>query len=117
MHTLKTGLTAVILSTSLLYGTDSINEQIQAIQKASVQERAELMNKLKIQIASMNEEERANAISTLRTNMGGEAINAKGAQSPMNSLQRIQQAQSTQQNTLIQRSSSQINTQTPRMGR
>lgn len=117
MYTLKTGLIAVILSTSLLYGADTINEQIQAIQKASIQERAELMNKLKIQIASMNEEERANAISALRANMGGEAINAKGSQAPMSSLQRIQQAQSTQQNTLVQRSSSQINTQTPRMGR
>lgn len=117
MNTIRIGLTALIIGTSLLYGTDSINEQIQAMQKVSVQERAELMNKLKIQIASMNEEERANAISTLRKNMGGEAINAKGAQSPMNSLQRIQQAQSTQQNTLLQRSSSQTNTQTPRMGR
>lgn len=115
MNTLKTGLIAVILSTSLLHGADTINEQIQAIQKASIQERAELMNKLKIQIASMNEEERADAISSLRTSMGGEAINARGSQAPMSSLQRIQQ--SAQQNTLIQRSSTQINTQTPRMGR
>ncbi|MDP3119676.1 MAG: hypothetical protein Q8N01_04605 [Sulfuricurvum sp.] len=115
MNTLRTGLIAVILSTSLLYGADTINEQIQAIQKASVQERAELMNKLKIQIASMNEEERADAISSLRTSMGGEAINTRGFQAPMSSSQRIQQ--SAQQNTLIQRSSTQINSQIPRMGR
>lgn len=115
MTTLKIGFTAAILSASLLYGADTVNEQIQAIQKASAQERSELMNKLKIQIASMNEEERANAINTLRTSMGGEAINAKGSQTPMNNLQRMQQLQSTQQNTLMQRNT-QTSTQMQRMG-
>jgi translation elongation factor EF-1beta len=100
MNTIKMGLTAVIMGASLLYGTDSINEQIQAIQKVSVQERAELMNKLKIQIASMNEEERADAISALRTEMGGKYMNS--GTSPIG--QRLQQIQSIQQGSLIQRS-------------
>lgn len=113
MNTLKTGLTAVMFSVSLLHATDSINEQIQAMQKASVQERAELMNKLKIQIASMNEEERADAISTLRTEMGGKYMNS--GTSPIG--QRLQQIQSIQQGSLIQRSGDTLNTQFSRVRR
>lgn len=113
MNTLTTGLTAVIFSASLLYGTDSINEQIQAMQKASVQERAQLMNKLKIQIASMNEEERADAISALRIEMGGKSINS--GTSPIS--QRIQQMQSTRQGSLTQHSDDTMTTQFPRMRR
>lgn len=113
MNTLKTGLTAVMFSVSLLYGTDSINEQIQAMQKASVQERTELMNKLKIQIASMNEEERADAISALRAEIGGKNMNS-GASSMS---QRLQQIQSIQQGSLIQRSGDTLNTQFPRIRR
>jgi hypothetical protein len=113
MNTLTTGLTAVIFSVSLLYGTGSINEQIQAIQKASPQERALLMNKLKIQIASMNEEERADAISALQTEMGGKSMNLGTC--PIG--QRIQQIQSIQQGNLIQRSGDTMTTQFPRMRR
>lgn len=113
MNTLTTGLTAVIFSASLLYGGDTINEQIQAIQKVSPQERAQLMNKLKIQIASMNEEERADAISALRTEMGGKSMNP--GTSPIG--QRMQQIQSIRQESLIQRSGDTITTQFPRMRR
>lgn len=113
MNMLKTGLTSVMLSASLLHGSDSINEQIQAMQKVSVQERAELMNKLKIQIASMNEEERANAINTLRTEMGGKSMTSGGSPA----AQRMQQMQSTQQGTIMQRAGDTLNTQSPRMRR
>ena len=113
MNTLTTGLTAVIFSASLLYGADTINEQIQAIQKVSPQERAELMNKLKIQIASMNEEERADAISSLQTEMGGKSMNP--GTSPIG--QRMQQIQSIRQGSLIQRSGDTMTTQFPRMRR
>jgi hypothetical protein len=113
MNILKKGLTAVILSVSLLYGAGSINEQIQAIQKASPRERAQLMNKLKIQIASMNEEERADAISSLRTEMGGKSMN----QGTFPVCQRMQQIQSMRQENLMQRSGDATTTQFPRMRR
>jgi hypothetical protein len=113
MNILKKGLTAVILSVSLLYGAGSINEQIQAIQKASPRERAQLMNKLKIQIASMNEEERADAISSLRTEMGGKSMNL--GTFPV--CQRMQQIQSMRQENLMQRSGDATTTQFPRMRR
>lgn len=98
MNTLKTGLTIVIFSVTLLYGETSINEQIKAMREASAQERTELMNTLKIQIASMNEEQRVNAISALRTEMGGKTMTS-GA-SP--AVQRMQQMQSGQQGMNVQ---------------
>lgn len=58
------GLILMLMVSSL--SADSINEQIEAIQGASPQERVERMNRLKLQIASMNEEERTQALETLR---------------------------------------------------
>lgn len=113
MNTLKTGLTAVIFSATILYGDDSVNEQIKAMQKVSTQERAELMNKLKMQIASMNEEERANTISILRSEMGGQHMHSGIPRAS----QRMQQMQSTQQGTAMQRRNNTLNTQFPHMGR
>ena len=113
MNILKKGLTAAIFSVSLLYGADTINEQIQAIQKAPPQERAELINALKKKLASMNEEERANAISALRTEMGGKSMNQ--GTSPV--CQRMQQIQSMRQENLMQRSGDATTTQFPRMRR
>lgn len=59
-----------ILFMSSLYAA-SINEQIEAIKNASPAERVELMNRLKTEIAAMNEEDRANAINTLQQSRGG----------------------------------------------
>lgn len=113
MKLVRIGTTAVLLNISILIASDSVNEQIQAMQKVSPQERSQLMNKLKIQIASMNEEERADAISALRTEMGGKSMNP--GTSPIG--QRIQQMQSTRQGSLIQRSDDTMTTQFPRMKR
>lgn len=49
-----------------LNGADSINEQIEKIQNAPAQDRVEMMNRLKLQIASMNEAEREEALKTLQ---------------------------------------------------
>lgn len=57
-----------------LSGADSINDQIEAIKRAAPQERVELMNRLKVQIAAMNEEERALALENLQTNMGNAGV-------------------------------------------
>lgn len=98
MNTLKIGLIAVIFSISLLHGEISINEQIKAMGEVPAQERAELMNVLKMRIASMNEGERIHSISALHTEMGGKTMTS-GA-SP--AVQRMQQMQSGQQGMNVQ---------------
>lgn len=47
-------------------GAESIDEQIAKIQNAPAQERVELMNRLKLQIAAMNEAEREEALNALQ---------------------------------------------------
>ena len=47
----------------------SIDEQISRIKKAPPKERVELMNKFKQNLASMNQNQRNDAIETLRTKM------------------------------------------------
>lgn len=104
MKPFKIGLVAVIVSTALLYGADSINAQIEAIQKASPQERVVLMNNLKLQLASMNEEARSKAIGTLQTKMGS-LMGTTTSQMPMNSVQQMpmNNVQQMQQNIIMQR--------------
>ena len=48
---------------------DDINEQIEAIKAAKGHERVEMMNRLKTQIAAMNENERSAALQMLQGNM------------------------------------------------
>ncbi len=49
-----------------LSGAESIDDQIAKIQNAPVQERVEMMNRLKLQIAAMNEAEREEALNALQ---------------------------------------------------
>lgn len=61
----------VVIAAMTLNASQSLNDQIEAIKHANPQERVELMNALKMKIAAMNEEERSNALETLKSNMGG----------------------------------------------
>lgn len=61
---------SLVLLGATLFGDESINEQIEAIKHAPPSERVELMNRLKTQIAAMNEKDRANALNTLQQNRG-----------------------------------------------
>ncbi len=49
-----------------LSGAESIDDQIVKIQNAPAQERVELMNRLKLRIAAMNEAEREEALNALQ---------------------------------------------------
>lgn len=49
-----------------LSGAESIGEQIEKIQNAPAHERVEMMNRLKLQIAAMNEAEREEALNALQ---------------------------------------------------
>lgn len=53
----------------------SINEQIEAIKSAQPKERVAMMNRLKLQIAAMNEEQRMQAINTLQRSKGMKQTN------------------------------------------
>ena len=57
----------------LLFGTssyaDDISLQIEAIKEAPPKERVEMMNRLKTQIAAMNEEQRTQALEMLQSNI------------------------------------------------
>ncbi len=61
---------SLLLFNITLFGVESINDQIEAIKNAPPTERVELMNRLKTQIAAMNEEDRSNAINALQQNRG-----------------------------------------------
>jgi uncharacterized membrane protein YgcG len=61
----------VLITAITLDAAQSLNDQIEAIKHANPQERVELMNALKMKIAAMNEEERSNALETLKNGMGG----------------------------------------------
>lgn len=52
-----------------LVNADSINKQIEALKRANPQERVEMMNRIKTQIAKMNEQERFNTLQELQKNM------------------------------------------------
>lgn len=59
-----------ILTVLLLFGAfchaDDISAQIEAMREAPPRERVEMMNRLKAQIAAMNEEERSSALQMLQ---------------------------------------------------
>ncbi|MBU0632091.1 hypothetical protein KKA17_05555 [bacterium] len=58
---------AILGSLTTLLAEAIIDEQIQQIQNAPAQERVQLMNQFKIRLRSMNEADREQAISALRT--------------------------------------------------
>jgi hypothetical protein len=60
---------ALLGSLTLTLADASIDVQITAIQNAPAQERVELMNQFKQQLATMNAEDRSAAISAMQTKM------------------------------------------------
>ncbi len=82
---------------------ESVNDQIEAIMKAPPQKKVALMNKLKVQLAAMNEEERSKAISALQKEMGNTQTSPSAGMHNAPALTRPMP-----QNTLIQRQSGTI---------
>lgn len=64
----KLWIALTVLGTASLMSAESINEQIDKIRNAPPRERVEMMNRLKLQIATMNEEERSKTLEALRAN-------------------------------------------------
>lgn len=94
-------LCAFLLSN--VYGDESVDAQIERIMNAPQQERVELMNQLKTQLATMNEHERSEAIRKLQSK-----LNPDGAPTQLRQGTSMQQMQQTgvqmqrQTNTLTQ---------------
>jgi len=59
----------LLIFSSLLLLSETINEQIHALETATPQERVELMNHIKEQLISMNEENRMQTLSKLRAKL------------------------------------------------
>ncbi len=59
----------IILFFATLGFADDINEQIEALKSAKGHERVEMMNRIKTQIATMNEDERAKTLQALQENI------------------------------------------------
>ncbi len=83
-HKLEKGVSMLKFFLALLLGFGllsamSIDEQIRQLKAASPQERFELMNALKERIAAMNEEQRQEALKSLKTQMKS-ANGSKGLQ-------------------------------------
>lgn len=68
---------------SFSYG-ESINKQIEAMKSAAPQKRVEMMNRLKVQIAAMNEDERMQAINVLQKSKGIHKTNIQGRMHQLN---------------------------------
>jgi hypothetical protein len=78
--------------------TTSVDSEIAAIQAAPAQERVQLMNQFKERLASMNEADRAAAITQLRTQMQTQAQDTM-AQAEGTAAQTRTQAQEMQMQT------------------
>jgi len=65
-------ITIVLIYTSLLFG--SIDDDIEAIEQAPIEDRFKLMNELKDKIAKMQEEKRMESIDKLKLVTNGELI-------------------------------------------
>lgn len=76
---------AVLMSSAAVASATSIDQQIQQIEHAPVSQRFKLMNQFKIRLRNMNQQERIEAINTLRkqmhANSSSKQIQANGANS------------------------------------
>lgn len=109
MKTIQSLILGTLIAGSLthLSAESSVDQQIAAIQKASAQERVELMNQFKLNLANMNEADRIKTMNQLRErlqlrsqNKSGDSLeNPKEMQQmrEMNQMQHMNQMQQTNQ--------------------
>ena len=90
--------------TTLHLSAQDIDAQMETIRQASPQDRVQLMNELKRQIAQMNRSDRSAAISNLRSSMKEENRMNEGAQRQQfqNSQEMFQKQQQNQKQTANQ---------------
>lgn len=70
----------LVVTTRSVVASESIDEQISAIQSAPAEQRLELMNKFKMKLAKMNFDERSKAIESIQSQ-------ASATHTPMNENQ------------------------------
>ena len=100
MKTIKTLLLLMLLVSST-FADASMDEKIQAIQNAAPEDRVELVNEFKILLSTMSENERATAITQLRSSMSTNSeqtpIRDRSCTNQMNENQEIQKNQQMNQ--------------------
>ena len=101
MKTLGLAATLMLLGNLTLATADvSVDQQMAAIANASPQERVTLVNEFKERLATMNDEERASAISKMRSTMSSN--DAKQTQSKSQTRQRARMGQMEQNQEMQQ---------------
>lgn len=106
MKTVLIFLTLFVITTLHLSAQD-IDAQMESIRQASPQERVQLMNELKRQIAQMNQSDRSTAINNLRSsmqkkNMMQESVNRGQFQSSQEMFQKQTENQKQAGNQIMQ---------------
>lgn len=99
---MKTILTFLILFVLTIHlSAQDIDAQMETIRQASPQQRVQLMNELKRQIAQMNQNDRSAAINNLRASMKEQNKMSEGAQRQQfqNSQEMFQKQQQNQKQT------------------
>ena len=68
---MKNIIVILAVLSSCVLADESLDAQIEALQHLSPQERVQSMNKIKLQIAKMNDDERVKAIQSLQSSQNG----------------------------------------------
>lgn len=121
MINLKKTFLIIAMGLCSIYGAEiTIDEQIKTILQASPQDRVRLMNQLKIQLASMNEQQYEEAIQALQSKMGGsvnKSVGQCGQQGANMGYLQMQQTRSSRQIEMMkQHQTISPNTQMPHSG-
>ncbi len=86
-----------LIVTTVLLLSQTINEQIHALENASPEKRVELMNHIKEQLISMNHEERMNTISLLQEKLQGN--HEQNIQEHQDTIEETKEQQPTNENS------------------
>lgn len=92
----KAYLIILFFGTITLANSKSINDQIETMKQATPQERIEIMNRLKMEIAAMNEEEQAMAFEELQGKIGGGRLQPRFGQQAQSMKEKSVTTQHTQ---------------------
>ncbi len=103
---IKFSTIAWLMAVTTVFASGIIDQQIQTIEHAPLQQRVKLMNQFKIKLRHMNQQDRAKAIGILRANMQNSHTNQgmanKGQNFPQN-VQQMRQVSGTMQTNVQQR--------------
>ncbi len=95
MKTLKTTLILLFLTVTTLFSA-TVDEQISAIVNAAPEDRVSLVNEFKVTLSTMNNDERAAAITQMRSTMNVASAQIKTQERSKNRLHQATQSEEMQ---------------------